>query len=212
MPKGGIRPSCSLEDCDLPHTAKGFCRIHYVRWKKCGDPYGEVLRKVENGESLLEKLTKKFLRGISKLEDGCWTCTTASSTRSGYLHIPITHDGVRNLVKVHRFSYEHFVGPIPEGMLICHKCDNRWCCNPDHLFVGSQSDNMQDMVRKGRGLVGEKNANTSFTESDVISIYADIDSGLTRTAIAKKHGVSAVTISHIATGRNWKHLFERLRA
>jgi hypothetical protein len=68
------------------------------------------------------------------------------------------------------------------------------------------------MVSKGRGLVGEKNANTKFTEADVLAIYELADEGLTRTAIATRFLVKPVTISHILIGRNWKHLYERHRA
>lgn len=210
MPKGGHRPLCSFGKCKEPHLAKGLCRIHYARWRASGDPDGG--RKVEVGDTLFAKATAKFLRGIRKLESGCWTCDTAYKTRAGYLHLQITENGVQHAFKVHRFSYEHFKGPIPEGKLACHKCDMRWCCNPKHVFPGTQSDNMQDMVRKGRGLVGEKSARTKFTDAIVLSIYKDVDAGLSRTAIAKKHGVKAVTISHIATGRNWTHLYERHRA
>lgn len=172
-----------------------------------GHPNGG--RQVERGATLEEKFTKKFLRGIRKLPSGCWTCDTASATRSGYLHLSIAENRVYHTRKAHRFSYEHFRGPMAAGMLACHTCDVRSCCNPEHIFPGTQADNMQDMVRKGRGLVGVKSAKTKFTEDDVISIYRDVDAGLTRQAIAKKHGVSAVTISHIATGRNWKHLYDR---
>ncbi len=167
---------------------------------------------METGGTLLEKATKKFLRGIRKLESGCWTCDTAYKTKAGYLHIQITENGVQHAFKAHRFSYEHFKGEIPEGKLACHRCDRRWCCNPDHVFPGTQADNMQDMVRKGRGLVGEKNANTKFTETDVLNIYKDVDAGMTRIAIAKKYAVASVTISHIATGRNWTQLYKRHRA
>ena len=133
-------------------------------------------------------------------------------TRKGYLHLQITENGVQHAFKVHRFSYEHFVGPVPKGKLVCHTCDVRSCCNPDHLFPGTQADNMQDMVRKQRGLVGEKSAKTAFKDADILRIYRMIDQGLTRAAIAERFGVKAVTISHIATGRNWKHLYERHRA
>jgi hypothetical protein len=190
--------------------AKGLCGTHYRRWRATGHPDGG--RKVEQGENLLDKATRKFLRGIRKLPSGCWTCDTAYRTRAGYLHLQITERGVQCALKVHRFSYEYFVGPIPAGKLICHTCDERWCCNPKHLFPGSQADNMQDMVRKGRGLVGVKSARTNFTEEDVLRIYRYIDEGLSRAAIAQRFGVAPVTISHIATGRNWKHLYERYRA
>jgi transposase len=68
------------------------------------------------------------------------------------------------------------------------------------------------MVSKGRGLVGEKNANTKFTEADILRIYELVDQGKSRKQIAEIFNVAAETISHIATGRNWKHLYERHRA
>ena len=210
MPKGGHRPLCSFEGCTEPNLAKGLCTTHYRRWRATGDPEGG--RKVELGRNLKDKATRKFLRGLRKLESGCWTCDTATTTKSGYLHLTITEKKVRTIFKVHRFSYEHFIGDIPDGKLVCHTCDVRWCCNPAHLFVGSQSNNMRDMVAKERGLVGVKNANTTFTEADILRIYGYIDQGLSRAAIAQRFGVSAVTISHIATGRNWKHLYERHRS
>jgi hypothetical protein len=210
MPKGGHRPLCSLEGCFKPHLAKGLCASHYRRWRSSGDPEGG--RKVEIGDSLLDKATRKFLRGLRKLDTGCWTCDTAYATGRGYRYLQIAENGVYHAFRAHRFSYEHFVGPIPDGKLICHTCDVRSCCNPDHLFSGSQSDNMQDMVRKQRGLVGEKSAKTSFTEADILRIYRYVDEGLSRKAIAEQFGVAAVTISHIASGRNWKHLYKRYRS
>lgn len=209
MPKGGHRPKCSYDGCSRPHAAKGLCQLHYQRWRSSGHPDGG--RTVETGATLLEKATKKFLRGIRKLPSGCWICDTAYKTRAGYLHLQITEGGVQNAIKVHRFSYEYFVGPVPKGKLICHTCDVRWCCNPKHLFPGTQAENMQDMVRKGRGLVGEKSARTKFTEADILRIYRMVDKGISREAIARKYGVKPVTISHIAIGRNWKHLYERHR-
>lgn len=210
MPKGGHRPLCSYENCKEPHYGKGLCATHYRRWRSSGDPEGG--RKIEIGRSLKDRMTRKFLRGIKKLENGCWICETAYHQAKGYFNIQITENGVQNGVKVHRFSYEHFKGKIPNGKLVCHTCDFRACCNPEHLFAGTQSDNVQDMVAKGRGLVGEKNGNTKFTEADVLRIYRYLDQGLRRVEIAKKFGVADVTISHIATGRNWKNLYERRRS
>lgn len=210
MPKGGSRPLCTFNGCCEPHLAKGLCATHYRRWRSSGHPEGG--RKVEIGRSVLEKATTKFLRGLRKLPNGCWVCDTAYPTKKGYRHLQIVNNGVRHVFKAHRFSYEHFVGPIPDGEFGCHSCDTPWCCNPDHVFPGTQAINMQDMVRKRRGLVGEKSAKTKFTEADVLRIYSYVDDGLTRHAIAKIFGVADVTISHIANGRNWKYLYERHRA
>lgn len=89
------------------------------------------------------ELKQRLLSNIQKTESGCWDWT--KSFRNGY--------GVLSLSgknhSAHRLSYQVFKGNIPEGMLICHSCDNKKCINPDHLFIGSYSDNTKDAVLKG---------------------------------------------------------------
>lgn len=80
-----------------------------------------------------------------EMQPDCWIWTLAKD-KDGY---GVAHKGRGNF-RAHRISYETFIGPIPEGFSVCHHCDNPPCCNPAHLFLGTNQDNMDDMVAKGR--------------------------------------------------------------
>ena len=108
----------------------------------------------------------------------------------------------------HRFSYELHKGPIPTGLLVCHKCDNPPCVNPSHLFVGTQKDNMQDMVAKGRhrrtGMSGSSNPQAVLSKFAVQAIRADYATGRFRQRdLARKYGISRTQVSRIVRGEHW---------
>ena len=92
-------------------------------------------------------------------------------------------------------------GPIPEGLLVRHKCDNRLCTNLDHLELGTIQDNVQDREDRGRGSKGEHRPNAKLTVSNVLAIREDPRK---YKDIAPDYGVSAKTISAIKRGRKWK--------
>jgi hypothetical protein len=96
----------------------------------------------------------------------------------------------------HRASWELHRGPIPAGMMICHKCDVPSCINPEHLFIGTAADNMADMMRKGRG-------RSELTPAQALLIYADKRS---YSAIGAHFGVARSTVSCIKIRKRWRHL------
>ena len=119
------------------------------------------------------------------------------------------------LYKAHRIVWELTNGPIPEGAYVLHKCDNRRCVNPEHLFLGTHTLNMQDMKEKGRAYPqkGETNGNAQLTEERVRYIKAvlrSIKPGIKASYVYKVVGqtfkVSYAMIYHIATNRNWGHV------
>jgi len=130
---------------------------------------------------------------------GCWNVIShvPDVLRGGY--IQIKRNG--QLTRVHRYSYELAYGPIPDGLCVCHHCDNSACINPEHLFLGTQKDNMQDAIRKGRMARGEAHGSSKLTEADVRAIQADTTS--TPTKLGRKYGVSPSNICAIKIGATW---------
>lgn len=124
-------------------------------------------------------------------------------------------------IQAHRQAWILTNGPIPEGLFVCHECDNRRCVNPAHLFLGTHADNMADMVAKGRSpkgdrhgrrknpaciLRGERHSRAKLTEMQVVEIRARFAAGGTAAkAIAEEYGVSRNTIERVLSGYSWSH-------
>jgi hypothetical protein len=112
-------------------------------------------------------------------------------------------------VQAHRIAYELTFGPIPAGLLCCHTCDNRGCVNPAHLFVGTDRDNVQDMLRKGRSSrVGSKNPHAKLTEAQIPLIRQAWMDGALMTDLGREFGVSDSAIQEIVAGHTWRHVEE----
>lgn len=144
---------------------------------------------------------ERFMNKVSpEPNSGCWLWT-AQVDKDGY--------GVFRTVptstQAHRMSYKIFVGDIPDGMFVLHRCDMPGCVNPDHLWVGTHKDNMKDMKDKGRRWVtyGERNKMAKLTDHDVFAIIKDNRTGRD---IAHSHQVSETTISRIINGGTWSHI------
>lgn len=133
-------------------------------------------------------------------ENGCWEWVGSCVYGYGQLW----HNG--RLCRAHRYFYEQIYGPIPSGLHVCHKCDNPPCVNPDHLFLGTHSDNMADAAKKGfRPFgVGEQSHAAKLTEDDVREIRRLGVAGVRTGEIANSYPVGRAHISRIIKGQYWK--------
>ena len=143
-------------------------------------------------------MIKPFDRTV-KTENSCWEWQ--GTCNRGYGHLRF--NGRR--IYAHRLAWEQTFGPIPPGLMVCHACDNRKCCNPDHLMLGTPAANSIDMVAKGRSArpAGESNAQARLTRPQVVAIKED---GRSSAVIAAELGVARSTVAMIKTGRNWAHV------
>lgn len=131
---------------------------------------------------------------------------TGSKTRYGYGRIRIG----QRLYLAHRVAFIRAYGLIPDGKYVCHQCDNPACCNPEHLFLGTQFENMADMYRKGRepNKLGQNNPAAKLTDAEVRQIrkmYAE--GGISQAALGRKFGVSTVMVGLIVRREKWQHIF-----
>lgn len=133
--------------------------------------------------------------------DACWPWGGTIHHRGYGI---IVNDHKRNAL-AHRVTYERFNGPIPDGMMVCHRCDNPPCVNPAHLFLGTHQDNMTDRNRKGRTQHGERHHHAKLTAADVLTIRS-LYPGMSQTAIAKQFGINQTIVSDIVRRIIWKHV------
>lgn len=149
----------------------------------------------ETMEQYLEALSKKFNKFVIK-KDGCWDWSR-SKNKAGYGYMLHRH----KLLKAHRISYMIHKGEIPKSVFVLHSCDNPPCSNPDHLFLGTNTDNMRDMVSKGRN-----KPRATLTSEQVIGVRKLLDLGVSSARIARDFGVSDVAIHYIKHGKTWKKI------
>lgn len=142
---------------------------------------------------------KRFEEKFELCANGCWEWTASLNQRSGYGQFRV----LGSMTNAHRVSWEIYRGQIIGGFHVLHRCDNRKCVNPDHLFLGTHADNMDDMHNKGRGATRERHGRSKLTPSLVAEIKA-MKGGLLQREIAAKFGVSQQQISHILRGVHWR--------
>lgn len=141
-------------------------------------------------------MTKDRLLERRVVVDDCWEWS-GNTDPCGYGRIK----SLGKLLSVHRVAYELWVGSVDDKFVL-HRCDNPSCFNPDHLFLGTQTDNMKDIVVKGRGkqprLAGESHPHSKLSDQDITSIKSDTR---TQRVIAKEYGIAQAHVSNIKSGK-----------
>lgn len=184
---------CSVSGCNGARRRLGFCHKHYYRYHRHGSTDATIIVGDDK---------RRLLNNCKKSDSGCWEWQ--KSKYSGYGKTFIKGKGKQ----AHRASWEIFVGDIPKGMQVNHKCHNRSCINPDHLYIGTQKENMKDMYDAGRDVKkkGSENGASKLDESKVRIIKNMLSSGNKISAISKKFGVSESCIRFIKQDKTWRHV------
>lgn len=141
--------------------------------------------------------------------DDCWEWQ-ANRSIAGYGKYKVS--GEKRLA--HRLLFIQLYGAIPSDIMVCHKCDNPACCNPNHLWAGTAKDNIQDMIKKGRanksrnGIYprGSEHWQAKLSETDIPTIRERLLSGELKSSIAKSYGITVTPLRQIELGITWKHI------
>lgn len=188
-----------MGECPEPPFASGMCSTHYGRWRRHGNTADPVVPSQE----------ERFLAQVKKGDTrDCWIWTGLKFKGYGGFSIQRAR-GRQTHIGAHRWAYLHWVGPIPDGLIVCHHCDNPPCVNPAHLFVGTHHDNAIDREQKGRGgaLRGSRQGSAVLNEEIVSQIWALYVPGrYAAKRIAQQLGLKQGTVQGVLSGYTWTHV------
>lgn len=188
--------SCSEPECGLKIRACGLCAKHYRRLGLYGSPEGG---KFLSGGNVEDRL--RFI-GWIVTDTGCWEWN-GSRRGTGYGRLFVSG----RATATHRLAYETWVGPIPKGLLIRHKCDNPPCMNPTHLETGTHLDNAQDRESRTHSNKGSSNPNAKLSPEDVLGMRQEYGYGvLTQQMLAEIHGVTKDAIYKALHSHSWREI------
>lgn len=180
------------------------CNALYVdkNWRRNGDNRGYCSRPCKYA------IAPRFWERV-KVADGCWEWQ-ARLDENGYGRFSVDGSGLRAASNfcAHRMSYLLTFGFFDEELDVLHRCDNPPCVNPDHLFLGTHTDNMRDMFAKGRRISaqGSRVGTAKLTEDQVVAILNQHRQGRTGVSLAREYQVSTSMVSHIVRRQAWRHV------
>jgi len=191
-------------------------------WKDCmsnentNQPSAEAIRAAEEKQmrkpriitNVPQETIDRFWSYVKKT-DGCWEWQRAIWDGYGIFGLR------RRTIRAHRFSWTITNGAIPDGMLVCHRCDNRKCVRPDHLFLGTDKDNHRDCRGKGRvsplfntgyGSRGDRSGRARLTSEKVLYLWRVEGKERNCASLARKLGVPPDAVRNVYKGKTWRHL------
>lgn len=186
---------CKHPGCKKLNEIGEYCVKHYQRYKKYGRTDDSVLKNLKS----VSPKKRIWLCSELDLETGCWIWQKGKS-KDGYGQFSFKNRNYR----AHWVAYRLYVGPIPRGMLVLHRCDSPACVNPKHLFLGDNATNMADMVQKNRQVKGIDHLESKLTEDQVREIKKRLAGPETISDIARDYPVDRKVVSRIKAGTNWK--------
>lgn len=191
-----------------PTLRRGMCQKHYLRWKRDSPNYESRFEPRTRATSVQDVLDitgyAVIQRDTPYAEGPCWEwCGSRFSSKMDYGRFVFKGENY----KAHRAAYEAWVGPIPEGLVVRHKCDNPPCINPDHLELGTHKDNVRDMMERGRYIQGHQ----FLSEQDVLNITERVISGERVKDLSVDFGVHESQIQRIASGKAFRNIPRNVR-
>lgn len=223
---------CSIDGCGNKHKGLDYCEKHYQRFKKHGDPLIYFAKKMcgvdecmgiyygrgfcgkhyqrwvdhKNVDHIRTPRFKSPLEAyeahvIKRGDQDCWSW---SGKKDGMGYGVLRYKP--KIWRAHRFSYNQFVNPIPEGLFVCHKCDQPLCTNPKHLFLGTSNENFEDCRKKMRHVMGSRCHNAKITEVEALNIKLLLHNGCKTIHVSNKLSVAYNIVSNIKYGKTWKHI------
>lgn len=189
---------CTIPNCGLKTKARGLCNKHYANARHHGRLGQHQRGRVQPTATLEERLRHhgwtEVLHDSTSVDTPCWEWN-GYRDRHGYGQL---QSGGGVVKYANRVAAEVWIGPIPEGHSVCHRCDNPPCINPDHLFYGPQAANVADMLFKRRESNGERNPQHKITDLEVQELRARYAAGgITQKQLARDYGISKAQVGRI---------------